>query len=80
MNNAICSNMMQLETINPSEVSQKKRDRHHMIAIIHILQNLKYDTNEPIYKTESQTQRTAYGCQGGVAWGKDGVGGWTQQA
>ena len=38
--------------------------------------NLKYDTNEPIYKqTDSQTEQTC-GCQG---WGGGGVGeGWIE--
>ena len=35
--------------------------------------NLKYNTNEIIYETEidSQTQRTACGCQGG--WERGGI-------
>ena len=41
------------------EVSQKEKDKYHMISLIHKT-FLKYDINEPIYKTEtdSQTQRT----------------------
>ena len=40
--------------------------------------NLKYGTNEPIYKTEtdSQIQRIDCGCQGGGAWGREGLGVW----
>ena len=39
--------------------------------------NLKYDTNEPIYKTEtdSQTERTNPWLPIG-AWGRDGLGVW----
>ena len=35
--------------------------------------NLKYDTNELTYEieTDSQTQRTDYGCQGGAGEGMD---------
>ena len=36
--------------------------------------NLQYDINELIYETDSQTQRTNCGCQGGGGWGKDGLG------
>ena len=41
--------------------------------------NLKYETNEPIYEIESETQRTGWwlpkqrGCEGGMEW-KFGVG------
>ena len=40
-----------------SEVSQTEKDKYHRLSL---LWNLKYDTNEPIYKTETdpQTQRT----------------------
>ena len=37
-----------------SEVSQKGRDKYHMISCL--LWNLKYDTNEPIHKTEKDSQ------------------------
>ena len=47
---------MDLEIIILSEVSQKKRQIPHDITY---MWNLKYDTNEPIYETEtdSLTQR-----------------------
>ena len=32
-NNAICSNMMQLEIIILSEVSQKEKDKYHKILL-----------------------------------------------
>ena len=35
--------------------------------------NLRYDTNEPINETDSQTQRTDCGCQGGGGWGEWGL-------
>ena len=44
--------------------------------------NLKYGTNELIYKTEkdSQTQKEqTCGCQGGERWGRDRLGVWGQQ-
>ena len=41
---------MQLKIIILSEVSQKEEDKHHMISLY---VELKYGTNEPIYKTET---------------------------
>ena len=40
--------------------------------------NLKYDTNEPIYKaeTDSQTKRTDFWLPRGRAVGRDGLGVW----
>ena len=45
------------------------------------MQNLKYDTNELIYKTEtdSQTQKTNLVTKGERGWGKDKLGVWDQQ-
>ena len=41
--------------------------------------NLKYDTNELIYETETDRHREqTCGCQG-EGLGRDGVGGWGQQ-
>ena len=31
--NAICSNMDELETLIPSKVSQKEKDKHYMISL-----------------------------------------------
>ena len=55
---------MQLEVLILIEVSQKEKDKYHVITY---MWNLKYGTNKPIYKTEidSQTQRTDCGCQEG---------------
>ena len=41
----------------------------------------KYDTNEPIYETETdpQTQRTDWWLQGRGVQGRDGVGVWDQE-
>ena len=39
--------------------------------------NINYDTKEPIYQTESLTQKTDWWLPGERGyWGKDGVGGW----
>ena len=50
---------MDLEIIKLSEVNQK--DKQH---IYHLHAEFKYDTNETIYRTEtdSQTKKTNYGC------------------
>ena len=57
---------MDLEIITPSEVSQKEKDKY----CITYMWNLKYDTNELIYKTEtdSQRQRTDFWLPG--SWGE----------
>ena len=44
-----------LETIILSEVSQKEKDKYHMISLICGI--LKNDTNELIYKTEKNSHR-----------------------
>ena len=65
---------MEVEIIILSEVSQKEKDKHH--NGITYMQNLKYDTNELIYKTEtdSKTQRQTCGCQGGEMEGEGWIG------
>ena len=45
---------MDLEIMILSEVSQKEKDKYHMI--ITYMWNLKYNTNELIYKTETDSQ------------------------
>ena len=55
---------MDLEISILSNISQKEKDQYHMISH---MWNLKHDTNEITYETEtdSQTQRETCGCQGG---------------
>ena len=45
---------MDLEIIILSEVSQKEKDRYHMRSRTYMW-NLKYDTSELTYKTDTQT-------------------------
>ena len=45
---------MDLEIVILSEVSQTEKDKYHMISLIHGI--LKNDTNELIYKTETDPQ------------------------
>ena len=44
---------MELQIIIRSEVSQKEKDKYHTISL---MWNLKYDTNEPIYETETDSR------------------------
>ena len=66
MNNSICTNMDGLEIIMLNEISQKKRQLPYNIW------NLKYDTNEVIYKmkTNSQTQKTDLWLPNGIGVGE----------
>ena len=67
---------MDLEIIILSEISQTETDKYHDITY---RQNLKKkDTNEFIYKSEtnSQTQRTDLWLPNGKGGGRDKSGGW----
>ena len=70
----VTATWMQLEIIIQREVSQKEENKGHIMLL---MWNLKYDTNEPIHETEtdSQTEQIC-GCQGGRRSGRDGVEGW----
>ena len=65
---------MQLEILILSQVSQK--EKRQIPYDITYIWNLKYGTNETIYKTESdsQTQRTDLWLPRGREW--DGLGIW----
>ena len=41
---------MQLESIILSEINQKEKEKYHIVY----MWDLKYDTNEPIYETETE--------------------------
>ena len=45
---------MDLEFTKLSEVSQKEKDKYHVISLC--MWNLKYDTNELVYKTQTDSQ------------------------
>ena len=49
----VTTRWMELEIIILSEVGQKEKDKCHMI--LH-LWNLKHDTNESIYETETESE------------------------
>ena len=67
------STWMQLEIITISEVGQKEKDKYHVITY---MWNLKYDTNEPVYETEtdSRTERTDWCLPRGRGLGEGGSG------
>ena len=68
-NNAICSNM---DATRDYHTKLSKSERERQIYDITYMWNLKYGTNEHIYKTETDSY-TYCGCQGR---GGDGEG-WT---
>ena len=76
---SFAATQLDLGLIILSEVSQKKKDKYHMISIY--MCNLKYDTNELIYKIEtySQAQETNLWLLKGKRWGTDKLGVWDQQ-
>ena len=51
---SFASTWMDLEIVILSEVSQTEKDKYHMISLIRGI--LKNGTNEPIYKTEIESQ------------------------
>ena len=53
--NALAATWMDLEIIILSEVSQTEKDKHLMILLIYGIFK-KNDTNERIYKTETESQ------------------------
>ena len=60
--------------------SNSERERQILYNITY-MQNLNYDTNEHVYRTEadSQTQRTTRGCQGVEGQGREVLGVWHEQ-
>ena len=55
LNNAICSNMDETRDYR-TKWSKSERERQMPYNITHMW-NLKYDTNEPIYETETDPQK-----------------------
>ena len=54
---------MELETLILSEVSQKEKDKYHMISLI---SGIIYGTNEPFHRKENHRRgQQTCGCQGG---------------
>ena len=74
-NNAICSNMVATRDYH---TKRSKSERERQIPYdITFMQNLKYDTNEPMYKTEQtwgHREQNGDFLGTGDQW-RDGVGG-----
>ena len=66
---AFAATWMQLEITRPSEGSQKEKDKIPYDIIN--MWNLKYGANEPIYRTETDSQRTPLWLPRG--WGGSGM-------
>ena len=64
----------ELEILILSEVSQKEKDKYHMISLN--MWNLKYGTDDPIYKTETNHGQGEQTCDS--QWG--GGGEWDGRA
>ena len=65
---------MDLEIIILSEVSQKEKDK--LPYDITYMWNLKYDTNELIYETETDSENRLVVAKGEGQWGRDVLGVW----
>ena len=67
---------MDLEIIILSEVSQKEKDKYHVISLICGIQN-RMKMNIPTKQKQTHRHREhTCGCQGGWVWGRDGLGVW----
>ena len=71
-NNAICNNMDATRDYH-TKWSKSERERQTPYDTTYMW-NLKYDTNEPTYETETESGTGV--CQGGGGWGRGGVGVW----
>ena len=70
-NYAICSNVEDLGIIRVRKVSQTKMN---IIGYCLYVEAKKNDTNELIYKTDSQSYRTNSWLPGGKSWKRDRLG------
>ena len=68
----------QPEAVLPSEGSQRANTTYDSTY----MENLKYDRNEPTFKTEAETEGTEWWLPRGGGWGRDRVQGcsWQIQA
>ena len=64
-----------MDTTRDSHIKWSKSKENTDTIDITYMQNLKHDTNEPIYKTHRYREQTC-GCQGGRGRERDRVGGW----
>ena len=75
-NNAICSNRDGLEMTVLCKVSQKEKDKHHIISL---MWNLKYDINEAYSWHRNRltdTENKLLVAEGKGGWGREELGIW----
>ena len=76
--NAICSNMDTTRDFLPSEVSQKQKDKYHMIPLICVIKNMTQMIPSTKQKLTHRHKEQTCGCQGEQSkeWDGQGVWGW----
>ena len=62
-----------------SEISQKEKDKYHMISLTCRIQTMTQMNPSMRQKQNHGLREQAGGCQGGGGWERDGGGGWGQQ-
>ena len=68
---------MKLEIVILNEVSQKEKDKHHMISLIRGIQNMAWMNLSTKQKQTYRNREQICGCQGmGREWDGLGVWGW----
>ena len=74
LNNAICSNMDGPTNYYTNHVSQKEKDKYHMISLY--VESKPWHKWTYLYNRNTLTNIETCGCQGEGGWWWDGVGGW----
>ena len=67
---------MQLEIIILSEISQKEKDKCHMISLICRISTMTQMNLSMKQKQNQGHREQTCGCQGGGGWGRVGLGVW----
>ena len=66
---------MDLEVVILSKVSQREKDKYHMLSLICGIYNMtQMNLSVKQKQTHRQREQTC-GCQGAGSWERDGVGG-----
>ena len=73
--NAICSNIMELETLILSEGSQEEKDKDHVISLICGISNTAQTNLSTKQKQTHRRREQTCGYQGGVEQGGSGMDG-----
>ena len=70
---------MQLEILIPSEVSQKQKDKYHMIPLTCVIRNMTQMIPYTKQKLTHRHKEQTCGCQGAQSKEWDGQGAWGWQ-